>query len=236
MMGRRAGVLALVPARSGSRGVPGKNLQRVGGRSLIAHAIDTAWQSGAVGRVLVSTDDPAIARAGIRAGAEVPWLRPASLARSATPMIDVVLHALDALERDDRFVPDSLVLLQPTSPFRTASVITRGLRLHRRARGASVVAVSPASDHPYWCKRINRAGVLTPFVDAPVAANRQALPPAFRVNGALYIATPATLRRQRSFYSPSTRAIILNVIEGLDIDTPLDLRIARALCRQGVRA
>ena len=179
--------------------------------------------------MLVATDGGALARAARQYGAEAPWLRPASIARSSSPVVDAVLHALDRLRHDDGYEPETVVLLQPTSPFRTAASIARGLRVHRRAQGASVVAVSPAVDHPLWCKRINARGVLVPFVPGRVPAQRQQLPPAFRVNGALYIATPRTLRRSRTFYSARTRALVLDEVEGLDIDTPFDLVVARAL-------
>ena len=136
-------------------------------------------------------------------------------------MIDAVLHALERLERDDRYVPDGVALLQPTSPLRSVDTIRRGIELFRGHGGASVVAVSRARSHPLWSTRIDVNGRLRPFVpgvDIPEA--RQELPPAYCVNGCLYVGSREVLLQERAFGISSAYALVVDEEEGLDIDTP----------------
>jgi len=219
-------ILGLIPARGGSKGLPGKNIRPLGGSPLVAHTIHCALRSGCFDRVLVSTDDRAIAEVARQCGAEAPWLRPQELAADDSPVIEAVLHALEWLERDDEYVPEAVALLQPTSPFRSVQTIRRGVELFR-ASGDSVVSVSVSPVHPYWCKRIDSAGFLGPFIcGVEVPRSRQELPPAYVLNGVLYVARTSTLRRCRSFYGDRAHALVVSDQEGLDIDTPMDWDIA----------
>jgi CMP-N,N'-diacetyllegionaminic acid synthase len=225
-------ILAIIPARGGSQGIPNKNLRKVGGVTLVARSVLAAVDSGCFDQVMVSTDDEAIAAAARAAGASVPWLRPADLAGPDAAVIDAVLHALDRFCEDELRRPKAVALLQPTSPFRDASVIRRGIEMFRGGRGASVVAVSPTPEHPYWCRQMDEDGCLQPFVPgAEVPANRQSLPPAYRINGSLYIATVDVLRDRRSFYADRTLGFVMDPSDGLDIDTPADLTLARRMWR-----
>jgi CMP-N-acetylneuraminic acid synthetase len=228
-------ILALIPARGGSKGLPRKNVRPFGGRPLIAHTIDSALRSGCFDRVLVSTDDPTIADVARASGAEAPWLRPDTLATDAAPVIDTVMHALDRLEHDDGYAPEAVTLLQPTSPFRSVDTIRRGVDLYHTT-GDSVVSVHASPAHPYWCKRIDAAGYLSAFIDGvEVPAARQDLPPAYVLNGLLYIASASTLRRSASFYGARVRPLIVDDREGLDIDTEADWALAECLWERGRR-
>jgi CMP-N-acetylneuraminic acid synthetase len=224
-------VVALVTARGGSKGIPGKNLVPIGGRPLIAWSIQAARDSALVRRVIVSTDDEAIAAAARVAGAEVPFKRPAELAQDTSSHISVVLHALDWLEAAEGRLPDYLLLLQPTSPLRTAEDVDAAITLAGQTGAASVVSVCPAHTHPYLAKSVSAAGRLTDFltIDRRAYLRRQDLPPAYALNGAIYLTRPATLRQERTFLPADTVPYVMPVERSLDVDTRWDLALLRLL-------
>ncbi len=152
MKEKRLEILGLIPARGGSKGIPGKNLRLLGGRSLVARAVESGIKSLRLARLILSTDSEAIAEEGRRAGAEVPFLRPADLAKDDTPSSAVVVHALEWLERNEGRLPDILVLLQPTAPLRQARHIDEALELLVTSGARSVVSVTPVPGHyhPSW--------------------------------------------------------------------------------------
>lgn len=225
-------IIAFIPARGGSKGLPGKNLRRLGDAPLIAHTIQPALRSGCFDRVIVSTDDADIAEVARRHGAEVPWLRPPELATDDAPVVDAVLHGLDRVAQDEGYRPDAVALLQPTAPFRTTTTLRRGVELFQGSGGDSVVSVTLAAVHPYWCQRIDADGCLHPFLEGvEVPASRQQLPPAYQLNGLLYLARTETIREHRSFYGARTRALVVDETESLDIDTAEDWDLALYLWR-----
>jgi CMP-N-acetylneuraminic acid synthetase len=134
-------VLAVIPARAGSKGIPGKNIRPLNGRPLLAYSVDAARESRTVTRVVVSTDDEEIARVAREAGAEVPFLRPAALAGDAVPMLDTLQQVVAALKSADAYCPDIIVLLQPTSPLRTAAHVDAAVTLLLETSADSVVSV-----------------------------------------------------------------------------------------------
>jgi CMP-N-acetylneuraminic acid synthetase len=224
-------VAAVVPARGGSKGVPRKNLLRLGGHTLVAHAIHCARRAG-VARVLVSTDDPEIAEEGRRAGGEVPGLRPEALAGDSARTLDVVLHVLDAADAH----PDALLLLQPTSPFRSSDDVRRALALlSERGDADAVVSVTPFDEpHPHKVKRIER-GWLRPFLPGATSeAPRQELPAAYRLNGAIYLVRAAAMRRERTLLPAATLALLMPAERSLNIDHPWDVVLAEALLERGL--
>lgn len=223
-------ILGLVTARGGSKRLPGKNLLPLGGRPLLDWTLEAARASGALCAILLSTDDPAIAEAGRRVGALAPWLRPAHLATDTAGSVDVALHALDWYEAEHGTV-DALMLLQPTSPFRTAATIQKAAAEFARTGGRTVVSLSPACVHPAWCFSLN-GNQLTPVLgwEATRLASQQ-LPPAYMLNGAIYLISPARLRRERQFVGEDAYPLVMeDPMEGLDIDTPLDMSLAREYC------
>ena len=227
-------IVAMIPARGGSKRLPGKNTRCLDGVPLLAHTLRSARASGCFSRVLVSTDDEDIAAVARSHGGDVPWLRSAKNAGDASGSVDVVLEVLDRLAGDPDGVPDAVALLQPTSPFRSVDTIRRGIALFESSAGESVVTVSPATDHPWWCRTVTPTGVLRPFLsEVPGDVRSQDLPPAYVLNGVLYVARVDTVRTRRSFESPQTRALVLDSPEeALDIDTPFDWMVAEAICRQ----
>jgi CMP-N-acetylneuraminic acid synthetase len=221
------GVLAIVPARGGSRGIPGKNLARAGSRSLLGWAVAAAAESRHRPRVVVSTDSEEIAAAALQEGAEVPFLRPAELARDDTPGTAPVLHALRWLEQHEGYRPRWVVLLQPTSPLRTAADVDAALEL-AEARGAdSVVSVTPAPVHPFWIKRLDEEGMLRDFAPVPEGiTRRQDLPAAYALNGAVYVARRDVLLAEETFHTGRTLGYVMPPERSLDIDTPWELHVA----------
>lgn len=226
-------LLALITARGGSKRLPRKNVRDLGGKPLIAWSIEAAAGFDEIERVLVSTDDPEIKEASERFSGYVPWLRPEHLATDHATSVDVAIHALDWYE--EQFGPvDGLILLQPTSPFRTKETIRRGINLFRENGRKSVIAVTPTHAHPRWTFRIAK-GRLEPYVgEHGMNVRSQDLDPAFVVNGSLYIISGEELRENRSFFSSQTSALIVDSqVESLDIDTEFDWRFAEYCLQRG---
>jgi CMP-N-acetylneuraminic acid synthetase len=224
-------VAAVVPARGGSRGVPRKNLLRLGGHTLVAHAVHCARRAG-VTRVLVSTDDAEIAEEGRRAGGEVPGLRPKELAGDAARTLEAVLHVLGAADAH----PDAVLLLQPTSPFRESDDVRQALALLReRGDADAVVSVAPFDEpHPHKVKRIE-GGWLRPFLPgASSEAPRQALPAAYRLNGAIYLVRAEAMRREGTLLPAATLPLVMPPERSLNIDHPWDVVLAEALLERGL--
>lgn len=208
-------VLALISARGGSKGLPGKNIRRVAGRPLIDFTIAAARRARCVDRIVLSTDDPAIAEVARACGCEVPFLRPAELATDEARSIDVVLHALDALPPYDL-----VVLLQPTSPTRSAADIDEACALLLQHEASSCVSVTLVEQNPYWMYQLDAGARLQPLLP-PVAsaARRQDLPLVYVLNGAVYAARSAWLRETRSFVGEGTVAHVMPHDRSIDIDT-----------------
>ena len=219
-----ATVVGLITARGGSKGVPRKNVRMLAGKPLIAWTIDSARQARRLDRIIVSTDDEEIAAVSRQFGAAVPFMRPAELARDSSPHIDVVLHALRWLSREEKYNPAFVLLLQPTSPLRTAEDIDGIIDLAIERRAEAVVSVSPACDHPYLVRQVDSEGMLKPFMDCPLPyARRQDLPPAYALNGALYLQQCTGLLTRQSFEGCRTIAYVMPRQRSLEVDTEADL-------------
>jgi CMP-N-acetylneuraminic acid synthetase len=225
-------LLGLLPARGGSKGVPGKNIKALAGVPLIAWSIRAARDSGAFERIVVTTDSPEIAAVASSFGAPVPWLRPAELAGDRSPSIDFVLHALDRLMADDGWEPDAVMLLQPTSPFRSAASIRRAAEAFAASGTDSMASVSPVSTHPWSCYFLDAGGRLERAAPgAPEVLRRQDLPPAYAPDGSIYVTSPRFLRQKRGFLGPGTVAFLTPPDEAADIDTADDWARAEAFAR-----
>lgn len=211
-------LLAIVPARGGSKGVPRKNLREAGGLPLIAWTLRAALASQHIDRTVVSTDDPEIATVARLHGAEVPFMRSAELADDRAPTIDVVLDALQRLPGHDW-----VLLLQPTSPLRTTADIDGAIAQCIRLGAPSCVSVCPAQESPYWMYSTTEGGQLRPLLPQSAHTRRQDLPPAYSLNGAIYLARTDWLVHERAFVRPSTIAYVMPVERSLDIDTEADL-------------
>jgi CMP-N,N'-diacetyllegionaminic acid synthase len=214
-------VVALIPARGGSKGIPHKNLAPLGGKPLLAYAIDAAAGSSEVRRIVVSTDSEAIARAAAERAAEV-LMRPAALAADETPMHDVVGHALRELGGCD-----VLVLLQPTSPLRRAAHIDEAVRLLLNTEADSVVSVVEVP-HRYSPDSLMAFddGRLVPI--APPAGRRQDKPRVYARNGPAVLAVRPD-RISDDLYGDDCRPYLMAPEDSLDVDEPFDLELAEFL-------
>ena len=222
-------ILALIPARGGSKRLPGKNILLLGGKPLIVWSIDVAKNIHDICDILVSTDDPAIAEICIDAGAFVPWLRPPELATDITGSVDVALHALDWYEAE-KGVVDGVLLLQPTSPFRSKINLKRGIKLFKQHGGKAVLGVSPTQAHPMWTLKME-GNYLVPFMqESGFEIRSQDLSPVYVVNGSFYLITPAELRTRRSFVGDKTIPLVTtSEKESIDIDTVWDFKVAEVM-------
>jgi CMP-N-acetylneuraminic acid synthetase len=219
-------ILALITARGGSKRLPGKNIRVLGGKPLIVWSIDVAKEVPEICDILVSTDEPEIAGVCSGAGAYVPWLRPSELATDTAGSVEVALHALDWYEKN-RGVVDGLLLLQPTSPFRSKETVREGIELFRNHGKQPVVGVSPTHAHPMWTLKMEE-GCLVPFMQEHGFCMRsQDLPSALVVSGSFYLISPAEFRARRSFVGVRTIPLLIeSPAEALDIDTEWDWRLA----------
>lgn len=226
-------ILAFIPARGGSKRLPGKNIRILHGKPLIAWSIDAAKDIPAICDVMVSTDDAQIADIARASGALVPWLRPAELATDHAATVDVCLHGLEWYESNHGKV-DGLLLLQPTSPFRSRDTILRGIDVFGKNGSSTVVGVSAAASHPMLCYRIEENAML-PFVDGELDGKRtQDLPPAYVINGAFYLSSAENLKNLHAFYTFATVPLVMeDPRESIDIDTEWDWAIAEALSMGG---
>ncbi len=222
-------ILGLITARGGSKGIPRKNLADLGGKPLIAWTIEAALESSALDRVVVSTDDPEIAEVSRQYGAEVPFMRPPDLAGDKSAHIPVIQHALRWAEESAGSLPDYICLLQPTSPFRTAQHIVRAVALLKENNADAVVSVCEAKTHPFLTRKVDENGLLKPFMPMPAGyLRRQDFPPAFEINGAIYLCRSAIVMEEGTLLPEKTKALIMDDQSSLDIDTPEDLVRARA--------
>jgi CMP-N-acetylneuraminic acid synthetase len=222
-------ICAIVPARGGSKGVPRKNLRAVGGRTLVARAIESARGASLVDRVIVSTDDEEIARVARQEGAEVPFLRPASLASDEAPAQPVLVHAVAGIEAAGGLV-DTVVLLQPTSPLRRALHVNEAVHLFLHSGVDSVVSVCEVEHNPYWMYRME-GECLRPFTPDHELnrARRQDLPTFYRPNGAIYVMSRKLLMEDHLVIGNAPRPYLMSRRDSIDIDDELDLELAEWL-------
>jgi CMP-N,N'-diacetyllegionaminic acid synthase len=216
-------IVAIVPARAGSKGVPGKNIRKLAGRTLLDYTALAARDSGVIDRIVLSTDSDEIADAGTRAGMEVPFMRPAALAQDDTPMLPVIQHAIESLAVDG-WTPDVIVLLQPTSPLRRASHVRDAVTRLKETKADSVVSVIELPRHlsPDYVMRIDD-GVLRPFLpEGAGVTRRQDARPAYSREGTVYACWRATLERWGNIYGERCQPLILDAADSLSIDSPDD--------------
>ncbi len=225
-------ILALIPARGGSKGLPGKNIRTLHGKPLIAWSIEAAKKSKYVDRTIVSTDSSEIAAIAEEYGGELPFKRPAELAADNSTGIDVCLHAMEWLsEKNDIY--DLLLILQPTSPLRTTSDIDAAIATLDAKQAKALVSVCETDHHPWWSNQLPKDGNMKNFLRPEVLnKNRQELPTYYRLNGAIYLIETKLIKKTRSFYGPETFAYVMPTERSIDIDTLSDFHLAEAYLAQ----
>ncbi len=233
-------ILAIIPARGGSKGIPGKNVKPLAGKPLIAWTIDAARQSKRITRTIVSTDDEGIADVARMHGAEVPFMRPADIAGDLATDVEFLTHALETLKNTEGYVPDIVLRLPPTSPLRTAAHIDEGIQT--LIADETLDAVRPiveAPKHPYKFWKIAASGdILEPFLskeftgfDEPQNLPRQLFPKVYMHTGAMDVMRRDTILVQRSTSGKRLGYFFMSPEDSVNIDSPIDFDIAEVLMR-----
>lgn len=223
-------MLAIIPARGGSKGVPGKNIKLLNGKPLIAYTIEAALISKEITRVIVSTDDVEIAKISKDYGADVPFLRPGNLATDSAKSIDTYIYTLKRLQELEDYEANEFVVLQPTSPFRTSNDIDEAISLYKLRRADSVVSFCK-EDHPIvWHKYLNQEGRIESIFQGEIR-NRQEERPTYYPNGAIFIFSK-DLIDSGEYYSENSYAYVMPRKRSVDIDSMEDFEYAEYLIKE----
>jgi CMP-N,N'-diacetyllegionaminic acid synthase len=226
-------MIAIIPARGGSKGLPGKNILPFAGKPLIAYTIEAALEAAEIHRVICSTDSIEIAAVARGYGAEIPFLRPTELAQDDSRAIDTYVFTIEKLSRECGQEIEEFAVLLPTSPLRTAKDIDSAVQLFRQKRADSVISYYLAPHPVRWHKTIDKNGVLHDFFsDSPGIANRQSEAPAFLPNGAIYVFRLAILKNLGAYYTEHSYAYVMPPERSVDIDSLNDFLYAEFLYRQ----
>lgn len=233
-MNDRSHFIAIIPARAGSKRLPGKNLLDLAGKPLIAWTIQAAIDSGVFSRVVVSTDSPDIAEAALKSGAEVPFMRPVSLAEDLTTTADVLIHAVGELTGQPGGRWSHLACLQPTSPLRSAENIREAVRLLEEKQADAVISVCKTEHSPLWSNTLPEDLSLDGFIPESVQKiPSQDLPVYYRLNGAIYICDIKRFLEEKTlFLRPGAFAYVMNREDSIDIDDRLDFDLAGLYLRR----
>lgn len=219
-------VLAIIPARGGSKGLPGKNIRRFLDRPLIGWTIEAAKNSKYIHEVVVSTDDSEIKKISEEFGAKVPFLRPEYLATDKSVNTDVILHAIGQMPDFDVFC-----YLQPTSPLRTSEDIDLAFEHFFKGQANCCVSVKKSSQSPFWSFTIDNLFLKPLFSKEEIPLSRQDLLPTYTLNGAIYIANKTWFTEKRSFLGNETLPFVMPDSRSIDIDTLEDFEEAERLAR-----
>ena len=224
-------IIAIIPARGGSKGLPGKNIIPLCGKPLINYTIEAALKVDYIDTVMVSTDNYNIAQIAKNAGAEIPFIRPSSLATDTATSFDVVLNCIKWYKIQN-ITYDYFILLQPTSPLRTYEDINLAVDLLITKKAKAIVSVCESDHHPFWMNTLPLDQNMN-FFEKQEYANigRQQLPIFYRFNGAIYLSEVNYFLEQQSFLGAKTYALIMDKMHSIDIDDHLDLKFAEFLMK-----
>ncbi|MDD5168739.1 MAG: acylneuraminate cytidylyltransferase family protein [Syntrophales bacterium] len=225
------GVLCVIPARGGSKGVPRKNIKHLAGKPLIAYSIEQAMQSSYIDRVIVSTEDEEIAAIAKKYGAEVPFLRPVELAGDDISTIDVLLHAMDWIEKQGKYPFDILTLLHTTAPLRWVSDIDACIKLLIDTTADNVFSVADAHRNPYFNMVECDAEGKIKLVKKSTFSTRQAAPKVYDLNASIYAWWKDILKKEKKVFLNKSKIYVMPKERSVDIDDDLDFRIAEFLCK-----
>ena len=226
-------MIAIIPARGGSKGLPGKNIRNLAGKPLICHTVKAALDASSISRVIVSTDDDAIATAAIECGAEVPFKRPNKLADDESMVMDAYLYTVDRISETSGITIDSFVALLPTAPLRLAKDIDNAIAIFYEKEADSVLSITQAEVPIEWYKKIDQEGVLMDyFSNISAINNRQDFSQSYIPNGAIYVFNTEKLRETRQYYMEKTYPYIMPRDRSVDIDELLDFKWAEFLLQK----
>ncbi|KDR94766.1 CMP-N,N'-diacetyllegionaminic acid synthase [Peptoclostridium litorale DSM 5388] len=222
-------ILAIIPARGGSKRIPQKNLKLLKGKPLIAHTIEECKKSKYIDKIVVSTEDLEIARISELYGAEVPVLRPNELAADEILGIDPIIHMIKWIEDNENYKADYVICLQCTSPFRSAKHIDEAVKKLLESGHDSIVSISECQENPHWMKKMEN-GIMKDFMENSRFYSRsQELPKIYKLNGAIYMAKTEVILENRNWYTENTIPYVMEKIHSLDIDEPMDFKFAEFL-------
>tara|TARA_Y100000768_G_C23988997_1_gene690846 strand:+ start:5930 stop:6643 length:714 start_codon:yes stop_codon:yes gene_type:complete len=229
-------ILGLIPARGGSKGIPLKNIKNIYGKPLLAYTAEAALKSKNLDRVILSTDSIEIKDVGEKYGLEVPFLRPKILSKDDSPTLPVIIHALENIRKKDNFIPDIVVLLQPTSPLRNNHHIDNAIKVFLDNENAdslvSVVKI-PHNFSPYSALQKGKQNIVTPFLKhSENYTLRQKKPVFYGRNGALYISTRECIVDKKSMYGDITISYLMDQKNSLDIDSHFDLKVLECFLKK----
>ncbi len=222
-------IVCVIPARSGSKGLPGKNIRMFLGKPLIAHTIAQAQLSGMIDRIIVSTDDAMIADISKKYGAEAPFFRPRALARDTSSTMDVLRHALAWLKKDG-YSFDILVLLHATAPLRSVADINNSIKLLFEKNVSNVFSVTEAHRNPYFNMVEEKRGRVA-LVKRGSFASRQEAPAVYDMNASIYVWWRGVFENKKKIFLKNTRIYIMPKERSVDIDDAFDLQVAKAFVR-----
>ena len=225
-------IIALIPARGGSKGIPRKNIKLFSGKPLIAYTIEEVKRSKYVDRIFVSTEDEEIVKISNAYNAEV-IKRPVEYAQDSSNSSEVIKHALSWLEKEERYSPEIILFLQPTSPLRTTEDINEALELYLNNDCESVVSVYKSQESPYWNLTIKNHFIEPLFGwDNFKEKRRQDLPITYSLNGAIYITSKSKFLENGSFFNEKTLPYIMPMERSIDIDNDSDFKFAETIMKK----
>ncbi len=224
-------IIAVIPARGGSKGIKGKNIVDFCGKPLIAWSIIEAVNSKMFDRVLVSTDSREIAKVARKYGAETPFLRPVSLSKGNVHSVHVVLHALTYLSETESYEPNAVAMLLPTSPLRSKINIIEAVKLYLTKNSNSVISITGTGKNLNNLRFIEKDSNYLSFVSGDIDPNeqRQGQKEIFTVNGAIFISNVRTLQEKKTFHSSNSLGYLMSKDSSIDINYPHDLQIAKQI-------
>ncbi|MFA4955706.1 MAG: acylneuraminate cytidylyltransferase family protein [Candidatus Methanoperedens sp.] len=228
-------ILCIIPARGGSKGLPGKNIKMLLGKPLIAYSIEHARKSKYIDQIIVSTDNTEIADISKIFGADVPFLRPKELASDDSSTIDALLHAMEWMENKERFVFDILVLLHVTTPLRSVEDVDRCIELLVEKNADNVFSVTEAHRNPYFNMVEVHADGSTNLVKKGFFATRQSAPQVFDMNSSIYVWWKDILKDKRSIFLKRSQIYIMPKERSVDIDDSIDFKIAEMLLKESIK-
>jgi len=224
-------ILTLIPARAGSKGLPGKNIKELNGKPLIAYTIEAALSSKYLKKenILCSTDSEKIANVAKKYGAKVPFLRPAKYATDKATSISVAIHALNWMKKYQGKNYDYLLLLQPTSPLRKEKHIDEVIELMKNKRKDSIISITEPDIMPYNMKKIDGNGELVDFIEENNYKRRQDMPEIYGVNGAIYLTRTDIILNKKNFYGEHCVGYLMDKKHSIDVDELFDIKLANFL-------
>ena len=220
------GIIAVIPARSGSKGIRGKNVTNFCGEPLITWSIKAALASNAIDRVIVSTDCEEIAAISREAGAEVPFIRPRELAEDQVHAVHVILHVIEWLVMRGSALPEGIMMLLPTSPLRQAADISGAVDLFRARKALAVISVTDLGKYPTNLRFMADHRLSMTFSEVDKNAQRQGLNKLYGVNGSIFLARPHALKTYGTFHIEGALGYLMDQIRSVDINDPADLELA----------